>query len=157
MLTIALRRANLDDAAGIASLLRSIDSLRYVRSSSDVEVEAFVNRELALWLADDSHAVYVATSRDTIVGYLSVHWLPFLLMPGPEGYVSELFVRPEARGRGVGTSLLQLAEEEARSRGCTRLSLVNPRNRESYARGFYGKRGWKERPDRVSFQLDLRP
>jgi GNAT superfamily N-acetyltransferase len=105
---------------------------------------------------DASHSVYVAeTAQGELAGYLSVHWLPYLFLPGPEGYISELFVRPEARGQGIGSRLLEAAREEAEARGCTRLSLLNMRNRESYLRGFYGQHGWEERPDAANFILRL--
>jgi GNAT superfamily N-acetyltransferase len=70
---------------------------------------------------------------------------------GPEGYVSELFVREPARGQGVGGQLLDAIESEARARGCTRLSLINLRQRESYRRQFYVKAGWQERGTAANF------
>jgi len=72
-------------------------------------------------------------------------------MAGPEGYVSELFVRDDARGQGVGRQLLRIIEVEARGRGCQRLSLINLRNRESYQRQFYLKAGWHERSEAANF------
>ena len=72
-------------------------------------------------------------------------------MRGPEGYISELFVRSNARGQGVGTELLQAVEAEARARGCPRLSLINLRDRESYLRKFYVKAGWEERTVAANF------
>jgi GNAT superfamily N-acetyltransferase len=80
-----------------------------------------------------------------------VHWIPYLFMSGPEGYVSELFVRNGERGQGVGTQLLQVVRAEARSRGCSRLALTNLRHRESYQRQFYTKAGWSERNDAAQF------
>ena len=69
----------------------------------------------------------------------------------PEGYISELFVRKSARGQGIGTRLLAAVEDEAATRGCSRLRLLNLRNRESYQRGFYRKRGWEEWQDAANF------
>jgi GNAT superfamily N-acetyltransferase len=74
-----------------------------------------------------------------------------LLLSGPEGYVSELFVAEGARGRGVGTRLIEAVEALARERGCSRLLLLNVRERESYERGFYAARGWQERPGVANF------
>ena len=37
-----------------------------------------------------------------LVAYAAVHWLPYLILRGPEGFVSELFVDQAARGQGVG-------------------------------------------------------
>ena len=72
-------------------------------------------------------------------------------MRGPEGFVSELFVRDSARGHGVGKQLLEAIETEARARGCVRLSLINLRSRESYQRQFYIKAGWEERNEAANF------
>ena len=45
--------------------------------------------------------------------------------------------------------------QDAQKRGCSRLSLVNMRQRESYQRGFYKSRGWQERPEAANFILIL--
>jgi len=101
---------------------------------------------------DDSHTVYVAEdSAGAVVGYAAVHWLPYMLLAGPEGYVSELFIQESARGKGAGTKLLEVIEAEAKERGCSRLMLLNLRQRESYQREFYKKHGWEERPGVANF------
>jgi GNAT superfamily N-acetyltransferase len=69
----------------------------------------------------------------------------------PEGYLSELFVRESERGKGVGTRLMEVIKAEARTRGCSRLRLVNSRSRESYWRGFYKELGWEEREGVANF------
>ena len=57
--------------------------------------------------------------------------------------------------KGVGRKLLDAIATEARTRGCTRLSLINLRNRESYQRQFYIKAGWQERGEAANFVLQL--
>jgi GNAT superfamily N-acetyltransferase len=94
----------------------------------------------------------VAANEDgRLIGYVAVHWLPYLFLSGPEGFISELFVAETARSSGVGKLLLQTVESEAKERGCSRLQLINFKNRESYQRKFYQKAGWEERPDGASF------
>jgi len=90
-----------------------------------------------------------------IAGYSSVHWLPYLILTGPEGYVSELFIREEFRGQGTGGKLLKAIKAEAQSLRCSRLMLLNVRKRDSYQRQFYQKRGWVESPDAANFILPL--
>jgi GNAT superfamily N-acetyltransferase len=103
-------------------------------------------------LSDSSHSVYVAERPGgEIAGYAAVHWLPYLFMSGPEGYVSELFARDDARGQGLGRRLLDIIVAEAGARGCSRLSLINLRSRESYQRQFYTKAGWLERSEAANF------
>jgi GNAT superfamily N-acetyltransferase len=54
----------------------------------------------------------------------------------------DVFFLPEAmRGSGLGSRLLQMAEEEGRRRGC-RIGLLHTNNFQ--APGFYQKHGWRE-------------
>jgi GNAT superfamily N-acetyltransferase len=153
---LLFRKATLEDAPELVALLREIGWFEALERATDEEAIGQVRTRLEQCLADDSHTVYVARAEDGgIAGYVSVHWLPYLFMRGPEGYVSELFVRPAARGRGVGRKLLELVQTEARPRGCARLSLINLRQRESYQRQFYVKGGWKERGEAANFIFTL--
>ena len=150
-----IRRAQAADVDTIADLLRNLNYFHRLEGQSQEQVRAQVRRQLGLCLGDDGHSIYVAAAGDApLLGYVAVHWLPYLFLPGPEGFVSELFVAETARGQGVGTRLLQAVKEEARVRGCARLSLLNMRERESYQRGFYSKDGWEERPDAANFVFD---
>lgn len=54
-------------------------------------------------------------------------------------YVAKLWVDERCRGRDLGTHLLQMAEDEARRRGCVGASLDTF---EHQARPFYEKLGW---------------
>jgi GNAT superfamily N-acetyltransferase len=78
------------------------------------------------------------------------------MLKAPEGYVSELFVAESERGKGIGSQLLEVAKDEAKRRGCSRLSLLSIKHRESYKLGFYKKRGWTERKEASNFVLFLR-
>lgn len=78
-----------------------------------------------------------------------------MILAGHEGYISDLFVRESDRGKGIGRMLVEAVKEQATERGCTRLSVVNGRNRESYRRGFYQKLGWRERDEVINFILQL--
>ena len=115
-----------------------------------------VGRHLELCLAEDSHSVLVAQRADgSLAGYISAHWLPYLFLGGPEGYISELFVAEADRGQGVGSELLETVVREARERGCARLMLEAVKTRESYVRGFYTQRGWIERDDVANMIYEL--
>ena len=148
----AIRKATVDDARELALLLQGIGWFEKFNGGDIDALTGQVKARLERCLMDDSHLVLVAEDPDgMLAGYGSVHWLPYLFMPGPEGYVSELFVSAAARGRGVGRELLGVIEKAARESGCQRLSLINLRNRESYQRQFYSKAGWRERSDAANF------
>ncbi len=154
---IIIRMAEPADAAALAGLIRGLDLFAAVRAETEDETRARVAEHLAQCLADASHSLYVAVEPDGgLLGYVAVHWLPYLILAGPEGYVSELFVAEAARGAGVGTRLLEVVEQAARARGCKRLMLLNMRERESYQRGFYKSHGWEERPGAANFVYWLR-
>ena len=155
-MNFATRKATADDARQLALLLGGIGWFDVFDSGTIDASTARVSARLRECLADESHSIYVAeTPAREIAGYGSVHWLPYLFMAGPEGYVSELFVRESARGQGVGRQLLIAIEKEARTRGCQRLSLINLRQRESYQRQFYVKAGWQERAEAANFVYSL--
>lgn len=150
-----IRVAAPHDAASILAILRDIGWLVHIKGASD-EVVQRIARHIERCNADESHAVLVAEdSVGAVVGYVAVHWLPYLILPGCEGYVSELFVRGADRGKGVGKTLLEAVRECGLARGCYRLHLVTGRGRHSYQ--VYRRLGWKERPDIADLILPLRP
>jgi len=151
-----IRRAELRDASALGAILRSIGYFTRINNEPPQVTEERISRHLALCQADESHSVYVAqTTTGEIAGYGAVHWLPYLILPAPEGYVSELFVHAAYQGQGVGSRLLETIKNEAQERGCYRLSLLNFRQRKSYQRQFYAKQGWEERADAANFVLYL--
>ena len=87
--------------------------------------------------------VWLVRDRDRIVGY-TVLCLGFgIEYGGPDAFVDDLYLVPEARGRGLGAAVLVLLEQEARALGLAALFLVvdpeNHRARRTYARaGFEG-------------------
>lgn len=155
-MTIQIRKAEAKDAPAIADMLTSLGLFPHIDAEPSRSTQEHVLQHLELCSADDSHLVVVAQDMSNeIAGYCAVHWLPYLILTGPEGYVSELFIKEEYRGQGIGSQLLEAIKEQARKRGCVRLMLLNMRKRESYQRQFYSKQGWEERPDAANFVLRL--
>jgi GNAT superfamily N-acetyltransferase len=109
-----IRKALQSDSTRLARLLHDLHYFDRLQTQPFEDTRVYLARYLALCLADDSHSVYVAEADGEILGYAAVHWLPYLFLPGPEGYVSELFVSDAARGQGIGTALLAELEGEAR-------------------------------------------
>lgn len=152
---INIRPATSKDAEAISTILQELGDFNHVDEEPLADTKRSIVRHLKLCNSDESHTVLLAENQDgEVIGYTAVHWLPYLILAGPEGYVSELFVCRSNRGRGVGSRLLEAVKEQAIKRGCTRLSLLNMRSRKSYERGFYRKLGWEER-DAANFVLSL--
>jgi GNAT superfamily N-acetyltransferase len=151
-----IRPAASADVPAIAAMLRGLGWFAHVNDEPPAKTETRVAEHLRCCLADESHSVLVAEgAKGAVLGYVAVHWLPYLMLAGPEGYVSELFVAESARGAGLGTKLLEAVKDLAIGRGCSRLMLVNRKTRESYKRGFYRKLGWEERQEFANFVLSL--
>lgn len=92
----------------------------------------------ARWMRDFvPHSVF-AEEAGVPLGVLFGHAL------GDMGYVRVIIVSPEARGRGVGRSLMQHAREDFRARGCTRWCL-NVKEENAAARALYEKCGMSTR------------
>ncbi|MBN2004529.1 MAG: GNAT family N-acetyltransferase [Anaerolineae bacterium] len=152
---ILIRKAEPTDVPAIADLLRSLKFFAFIDAETPHDTQERVARHFAQCAADDSHLVLVAQEAGgDVVGYCAVHWNPYLMLAGPEGYVSELFVREPHREQGIGGRLLEAVRTEAQKRGCSRLMLINIRKRESYRRQFYAKQGWEER-DAANFVFHL--
>lgn len=149
MAAVTLRLARLEDAAGIAGVLRDLGWFEHITAESLATTTQRVASQLAA-CADGASTVLVAERDSVVVGYLAAHWFPNL-MRGAEGYISELFLSEAARGQGIGGRLLAAIESEARDRGADRLILFNRKERESWRRGFYVKHGWEAREDSTLF------
>lgn len=151
--TVAVRRANLEDAAAIAAVLRDIAWFDHINGEPPDCTSNRVAEQLALCADHRQRTVLVAEDPE-VAGYIATHWFPNL-MKGMDGYISELFLRRAARGKGIGAALVDAVIQEGRRLGATRLMLFNRRERESYQRGFYPKHGWVERTDTAFFTLEL--
>ena len=155
-MNIQIRKAETSDVPAITQLLRSLGFFARISAEAPEITQKRVLNHLTLATAGDSHLILVAeTQQGEIAGYCAVHWLPYLILQGPEGYVSELFIQESFRAQGIGGQLLHAIKVEAKQRGCSRLMLLNLRKRESYQRRFYQKQGWEERPEMANFVLKL--
>ncbi len=151
-----IRSVTINDSNQLAVLLHAIGWFSGIQNETEAETTVRLQSQLAK-ANPESYLLLVAEAEDgQILGYTAVHWLPYLILPGPEGYVSELFVAEAARGMGVGKALLTAVKAEAQKRGCCRLQLLNMRNRESYQRRFYEKDGWQEREQAANFVYPLK-
>ena len=91
--------------------------------------------EVRLGPADDQPVKFVVRDADGnivggILGHTRWRWM----------YIAKLWVDESLRGQGVGSRLMEAAEELARSRGCTDVSLDTF---DFQARPFYEKLGYE--------------
>jgi ribosomal protein S18 acetylase RimI-like enzyme len=105
----------------------------------------------------DSSTLLIAEEAPDVLGYLAVHWIPFPLLAGWEGYISDLVIAEGWRGRGVGSALLTAATEQAHARGCVRLTLNNRITSDAFTRGFFTGAGFRQRTEFANFVKELHP
>lgn len=156
-MAVVVRRAGRGDAEAIVTAL--LDAPQFAaRLTADDRPELVARTQAAIQSGDDTRRVLlVAELEGEVVGYAHVHWIPMLFLAGVEGYVSELFVRRTARGRGCGGQLLATIEHLAKERGAARLFLLNGRESPAYRRGFYPKHGFREATHLAPFRREPAP
>jgi predicted N-acetyltransferase YhbS len=114
-----------------------------------------VRQRLTALITEDNALLLVAELDDVVAGYVHGETMTYLLFAGREMLISEVFVREEARGRGVGRALVGAIEQAAVQRKCFRVSVLNSRERESYKRSFYPSLGYEERPQTALYTKRL--
>jgi GNAT superfamily N-acetyltransferase len=106
------------------------------------------------WLADPALLdAWVAERQGEVLGHVALgpvgedavsrmRWREVTGRPAAElGGVSRLFVRPRARGQGIGTALLAIGAEDVRARGLTPVAEVVSPSREGL--GLFEQQGWR--------------
>jgi ribosomal-protein-alanine N-acetyltransferase len=89
----------------------------------DVEAESFTNpwtRDMYAWELQNRsvcHIYVVRTSERPVIGFCAF-WLVF-----DEIHINNVALRPQFRGRGIGTALMRHVLDEARSLGAKRATL----------------------------------
>jgi GNAT superfamily N-acetyltransferase len=113
-----IRPARLEDVPIILQLI--VDLATYERAPNEVTA---TETQLAEVLFGDKPGaeVLLAFEKDEPVGF-AVFFRNFSTWLGRSGiYLEDLFVKPEARGKGYGRSLLVDLAKIARERGCGRM------------------------------------
>lgn len=131
-----IRPGELADGAAIAALLTD---LGYPVTSD------FVTQSLQRQLTHADAALLVAVAQEAVVGFISLHFIPQLALPGDFCRISYFCVDSAARGQGVGTALETAASALAQARGCDRIE-VHCHSRREQAHRFYYRQGYGEVP-----------
>jgi len=129
---IIIRRARPRDSPAIARLLRE---LGYPLAAG------VVRRKVASLLQAASDQVLVAEQGAEVVGVIGFHLIPLLHRPGNAGRITVLVVTDKFRSRGIGTRLVEAAEDWAWSHDCALIE-VTSREQRDRAHRFYRTCGY---------------
>jgi GNAT superfamily N-acetyltransferase len=149
-MALAIRRATPADLPLIASLIR--DLADYERLSHEVRFdEAMLERHL---FGERPMAEVVIGEVDGMAQGFALFFHNFSTFEGRPGiYLEDLFVRPEARGCGLGRALLTHLAALAVERGCARLEWA-VLDWNAPAIGFYRKLGARPLDDWTVMRVD---
>ena len=65
----------------------------------------------------EHEGLYLIARNDQAIGFASLFWIwSYLPSPGRQGFISDLYVSPNARGLGVAGELIKECENQARQR-----------------------------------------
>ncbi|MEJ5977423.1 GNAT family N-acetyltransferase [Novosphingobium sp. PS1R-30] len=149
-MTLSIRPAAPDDLPLIAALIRELAD--YEKLAHEVRFEPAV---LASHLFGARPMAEVAIGEvDGVAQGFALFFHNFSTFEGKPGiYLEDLFVRPEARGAGLGKALLAHLAALAVQRGCARLEW-SVLDWNEPAIGFYGKLGARPLDDWTVMRVD---
>lgn len=131
---VIIRAPRPTDSAAIASLM---GQLGYPAWPEEIPARL---KELAL--DAKTSAVWVAELDGQAVGIATAKQFPAIHQSAPVVWLTALVVAESARGRGVGTRLVNEAEEWAREQGARKIALTSALHREE-AHDFYKRLGYE--------------
>ena len=133
MSDIVIRPPRPTDSAAIATLM---GELGYPAWPEEIPARL---KELAL--DAQSSAVWIAELDGRAVGIATAKKFPAIHQSAPVVWLTVLVVSQSARGQGVGTRLVNEAEEWARDQGARKIALTSALHREE-AHEFYKRLGY---------------
>jgi ribosomal protein S18 acetylase RimI-like enzyme len=140
-----VRRAEPRDADVVVELVAGLG-----RVADDTEAQRAVFLD---HLAFDDAAVFVAEDEGAVAGVACLSIRPRLNLAQPEAWLSELYVDPAHRRRGLARALVDACVAEARRRRCRRVVLeaAHPR---ADGHAFYESFGFEHTGRRYELVLD---
>lgn len=140
------------DLAGLMSLVMAFKEHLRISSLAKEDIRSGLQILLAdpmcefLMVFDRPADSDISTSA-TPLAYAQIRYSYSLWSVGLEAQLEDIFVRSEARGRGLGSQLLTFVVERARQRQC-RLVVLNTNENNIAALNLYAQKGFSSQPAR---------
>jgi ribosomal protein S18 acetylase RimI-like enzyme len=140
MSDIAIRPAREADLASIGPLIREL--VESMDSAPDTRFQTAIENCRAL-MRDPRNHTLVATSGDSVIGFINFTTRRTIVHTRPSGLIDELVVAARFRDKGIGKHLVSAALQKCRELGCDEIE-VSTEKTNVRARGFYKKCGFDE-------------
>jgi len=140
---ISIRAVRADDFATICAHRR----LMFAEMGAEATVLDVASESYAEWLAprlaDGRYFGFFAEDEDAVIGGVGLRIMDFPPNPNhpktdQRGFVLDMYVQPEYRGRGIAADLMRRAEKEMQERGIVYATL----QASAMGRPLYEKLGW---------------
>lgn len=139
----AVRDARRGDLPRIVALYRTDELGRKHDEGAAGDVEAGYYETFDAIVADARNRLLVALSDDVVAGSFQMTYIPDMNPEGREvALIERVIVDAAYRSRGIGSAMMRWAIDDARARGCYRVSLMS-RNVRADAHRFYAKLGFE--------------
>jgi GNAT superfamily N-acetyltransferase len=149
---LEIRPAGMVDVPALVGLMQAFYAEANIPLAASPAAHAFT----ALLAAPHLGAVWLALRGGETVGHVVLTVAFSMEYGGPRGFIDDLYVRPSARGRGVGAALLAAAHAGASERG-VRALCVETGLADHPARGLYARAGYVESGHALLIQPLARP
>lgn len=145
-----LGRAAAEDGQGVVELVNAL-----LQELGGAPVSLADGYPAVQKLVSEPEAGFVLVARDAgaLVGACTVSFQHAVRTRGRYAIAQEMYVRPERRGQGLGTGLLEAAITEARRAGCSTIELATPPAGERQEK-FYRRLGFAPVGPRLRKLLD---
>ena len=130
------------------SLVRLISRLGYAAGVEELRTR------LGLYSGSELDRVLVADIDGTVVGLIVLNAIKPFHEKSLWGRISALVVDESVRGKGIGTRLLQAADDFFMALGCSKVELTSGEQRVE-AHEFYKGRGFEDVPKRFVKRFEL--
>lgn len=156
---VSIRPARADDIPYIVEVRLAALTQNEIRgfSAAEFAVYSSVEKLRGMWdrenVLNDGVEVFVAKDDESIVGFIAVKVEP------NAGYIDNLVVAKEERGKGIGRSLVAYAEHISELRGCPLMKTDTTENAQGVAwkaYGFWIRLGYVDTGERLRTNYDFK-
>ncbi len=128
-----IREARTTDANALSDLLGQLGYPSNEKKSAE-KIEAYKTEGYKMLLAEQDQKV---------IGFIALHYYHTPHLPGPTGRITAFCIDETSRGHGLGTKLLQAAEEYFNQQNCFKIEVTSNQNRTETHR-YYLKLNYQE-------------